>query len=215
MDTTVTNKIDLLHVASPFSSAIDFGGMWRVDGLYAIECVKRFGAKKVYLVDTFESTKWLLQKRQIKQLKFVKGDFGNTSTLAKIPSKADLGICYDILLHQVELYTTLKLITSKIAKKIVVAQPVLKEHKLQYKNSLVFLPGSKEKLLLRPHWKDIKIFDIHNTNTDNWIWGMTPSILDSLFGSLGWKKVYNKNWSGWFANKLTWEMYGAIYERQK
>jgi len=214
---TVIKKLDLLDRCMPVKTVVEYGGMWGVDNLYATECVKRWGVKKVLSIDFYESDNWKVQKRHYPQITFIKGDFRNKDFMKKITKKYDLGICYDILLHQPECYETLELMLSKIKTYFCFAQPVIEEKRVSFKNTMVFLPGSQEKFQLRPYLlnKDIKIFDINRVDPSHWIWAMTPTLIKNMLKSLRWKIIYEDAWQGWLPKISIWKMYRCIAKKEK
>jgi hypothetical protein len=212
-DPYVQWKIDIMRRAMPAQSAVVFGDMYMIDGGYTRKCLE-LGCSNVLLVDTVETAEW--QRARIEQpaLDFYKGDFANSLFMQSITQQFDIGVAYEILLHQAPLLHTLHLILEKIRHKICIVQPMLKEQAVP--NSLVYLPGNtmKELYPVSTGDEEFKVFDVREVNQSHWLWGMTPSFLRSaLLGEgfeITWEEEYphhplTENW-------ITW---GCIAERRE
>ena len=175
-DPLVQFKLSLMDAAAPMSSAIVFGDMYRVDGGYTVATLKR-GSEQTLLVDTLETPAWLQQRLVHPQLDFLKGDFGDASLMSSIRDQYEVGIVFDILLHQPPLLHTLNLMLSKVTRAICIAQPCLKEGSRE--NELIYLPGSSDADLypLRTSSEEYRVFDVNEVNQSHWIWAMTPSFV--------------------------------------
>jgi hypothetical protein len=201
-DPFVAFKLRLLRSAMPAADAIVFGDMYIVEGAYARKCID-LGCKRALLVDTLESTGWLEGRLRYPTLDFRKGDFANPLFMRSFSEQYDIGIAFDILLHQAPLVSTINLMLEKVREKFVIVQPVLEEQALP--NSLVFLPGNTAVEDLHPTWGETHIFDLDQVNHSHWLWGITPSFLRSLLASEGLEiveeeRLYdlpNPRWSIW------------------
>jgi hypothetical protein len=170
-------KVKMLEKALPAESAIIFGDMWKVDGFYTRKTLE-LGCKRAVLIDSQETEKWLHTRIHNPAIDFFKGDFSNTLFMKSIRQTFDIGVVFDILLHQVPLLNTLHLMLEKIAKRICIVQPMLREQ--TFPNSLVYLPGNIDQLYpLAATHGEVRMFDVSQVNQSHWIWGMTPSFLKS------------------------------------
>jgi hypothetical protein len=200
-----------MEKAMPAESAIVFGDMWRVDGFYTKKTVE-LGCKRAVLIDTLETEKWLRTRLQYPQIDFYKGDFSDTLFMKSVQNRFDIGIVFDILLHQPTLLNTLHLILEKIARKVCVVQPMLREQK--HPNSLVYLPGNTDELYpLGLKHGDYKMFDVCQVNQSHWIWGITPTFLDVVLLGEGFDLVYQEELSPLPNDHWFWG--GYIYEKKR
>ncbi|HEX4493212.1 MAG TPA: hypothetical protein VH914_18565 [Acidimicrobiia bacterium] len=175
-DPLVKFKLALLDAVAPMSSAIVFGDTYRVDGLYTVATLER-GSKRSLLVDSLETPRWQEHRLANPQLDFVKGDFGDPFLMGSIREQFDVGVVFDILLHQPPLLHTLNLMLSKVERAVCIAQPCLDEGDRE--NLLVYLPGSNDHDLypLKTDSVEYRVFDVNEVNQSHWIWAMTPSFI--------------------------------------
>jgi DNA-binding transcriptional LysR family regulator len=168
------------------SSAIVYGDMYRVDGGYTVATLTR-GSERSLLVDTLETPAWQQHRLEHPQLDFVKGDFGDPFLMASIRDGFDVGVVFDILLHQPPLLHTLSLMLSKVSRAICIAQPCLKEGDRE--NQLIYLPGSSDTDLypLRTSSPEFRVFDVDQVNQSHWIWAMTSSFVRRALAGEGFE----------------------------
>lgn len=210
-DLLVQFKIKTLARAMPAESAVVFGDMWKVDGFYTKKSLE-LGCKRAVLIDSLETEKWLRTRLQYPEIDFLKGDFSNTLFMKSIHETFDIGIAFDILLHQPPLLNTLHLMLEKIQKRLCIVQPMLREQK--FPNSLVYLPGNKDKLYpLETTSVEYKLFDVSQVNQSHWIWGMTPTFLDAVLSGEGFDRVHQEELSS-LPNE-NWFWGGYVFERKR
>lgn len=204
-------KTGILKKAMPAESAIVFGDIWKVDGLYTQKTLE-LGCKRAALVDSLETAKWLKIRLQYPQIEFFKGDFSNSLFMKSIAEKFDLGVAFDILLHQPPLLNTLHLMLEKIDKRFCVVQPMLREQ--QFPNALIYLPGNTDDLYpLRLNHGEFRMFDISQVNQSHWIWGMTASFLHAVLSGEGFDVIHQEELSPLENEKWFWG--GYVYERKR
>lgn len=198
-------KLAMLKRAMPARTAVVFGDMYVVEGAYTAKCVE-FGCESALLVDSFETPNWQNLRIKHPTIDFYKGDFSNHLFMKSFNEVFELGVLYDILLHQAPLLNTLHLMLEKVSGKVCIVQPMLQEQ--QHPNSLVYLPGNSARRELYPLQEaneDYKAFDVMAVNQAHWIWGMTVSFLVSVLQGEGFEITYqekladlpNKNWFWW------------------
>jgi len=205
----------------PVDSVIDFGGMWEVDGLYARICSKKFRVPRVTLVDKMESQNWRINPNLRAGVNFLKGDFSKDRFMATIKEPYDLALAYDVLPHQIDLRHTLALMLSKTKKFFLISQPILPDKLMPFRNCLVLLAGSKSRSLIPFHEKWTKevnywanFSDATIIDTGHWLWGMTPSFVESLMEGFGWKMIHKEIWRGWLPNSSKWKLCGLIFKKK-
>lgn len=203
-------KIAILEKAMPAESSVVFGDMWKVDGFYTRNSCE-LGCKRVVLIDSLETEKWLRTRLQYPQIDFFKGDFSNTLFMKSIHETFDIGVAFDILLHQPPLLNTLHLMLEKIDKRFCIVQPMLREQK--YPNTLVYLPGNTDELYpLGAKSREFKMFDVSQVNQSHWIWGMTPTFLHAVCRGEGFDLIHQEELSS-LPNE-NWFWGGYVYEKK-
>jgi hypothetical protein len=204
-------KLGILKMALPAESAVVFGDMWKVDGFYTKKTLE-LGCKRAVLIDSQETEKWLQVRIQNPQVDFFKGDFSNTLFMKSIREKFDIGVVFDILLHQAPLLNTLHLMLEKIEKRICIVQPMLREQK--FPNSLVYLPGNIDQLYpLGAKHGEFKMFDSSQVNQGHWIWGITATFLKVALLGEGFDLIHENELSPLPNEQWFWG--GYIFARKK
>ena len=210
MDSLVQFKLKTLAQAMPAESAVVFGDMWKVDGYYTKKSLE-LGCKRAVLIDSLETEKWLKTRLQYPQIEFFKGDFSNTLFMKSIDEKFDIGVAFDILLHQPPLLNTLHLMLEKINGRFCIVQPMLREQK--FPNSVVYLPGNSDELYpLATTSGEFKMFDVSQVNQSHWIWGMTPTFLQAVLRGEGFDLIFQQELSP-LPNE-NWFWGGYVFERK-
>lgn len=210
-DALVEFKLKVLAQAMPAESSVVFGDIWKVDGFYTKKTLE-LGCQKAVLIDSLETAKWLETRLQHPEIEFFKGDFSNTLFMKSIRETFDIGVAFDILLHQPPLLNTLHLMLEKVGKRFCVVQPMLREQK--YPNSLVYLPGNTDELYpLAAKHGEYKMFEVSHVNQSHWIWGMTPTFLQAVLGGEGFELVYHEELSP-LPNE-NWFWGGYVYEKRR
>jgi len=212
-DPIVAFKLETLARAlSETESAVVFGDMWRVDGSYTVECARH--CERVLLIDSLETPAWQQERVANPSIDFRKGDFSDPLFMASVREKFDLGVVFDILLHQPAMLGTLALMLGLVEKRFCVVQPMLEEQ--AEPGTLIYLPGNSSVERLYPlasEASDHKLFDVEQVNHSHWIWGMTPSFLTAAIAAEGFEPVFEET-LGPLANPR-WHWWGAIYERRR
>lgn len=210
-DPVVQFKLKILEKAMPAEKAIVFGDMWKVDGFYTKKILE-MGCKRGVLIDSFETAAWLRTRLQYPNIDFYKGDFSNSLFMKSIQEKFDMGVAYDVLLHQPPLLNTLHLMLEKVEKRFCVVQPMLREQR--FPNSLVYLPGNRDDLYpLKSKHHEYKMFDVSQVNQAHWIWGLTPTFLHAVLYGEGFDLVHQAELSA--LENQNWFWGGYLYERKR
>jgi hypothetical protein len=204
-------KCAILEKTMPGKSAVIFGDMWRVDGFYTRKTLD-LGCQRAVLIDSLETEAWLRTRLRYPQVDFFKGDFSNALFMNSIRETFEIGVAFDILLHQPPLLNTLHLMLDKIEKRFCVVQPMLREQK--YPNSLVYLPGNADELYPQAEKHgEHKMFEVSQVNQSHWIWGMTASFLHAVLGGEGFDLIHQEELSP-LPNE-NWFWGGYIYEKKR
>src|ERR1700712_161981 len=125
-DPYVQFKIDFLRRAMPAASAIVFGDMYMIDGGYTLKCAE-LGCQDVMLIDLFETPAWQRSRIENPRIEFYKGDFANAGFMRSFDQRYEIGVAFEVLLHQAPLLHTLHLMLEKVTDKFCIVQPMLKE----------------------------------------------------------------------------------------
>jgi hypothetical protein len=212
-DRIVQFKLAMLERALPAASAALFGDMWRIDGGYSQECAER-GCERVLLVDSLETPAWQETRITHPQIDFLKGDFSNPLFMRSFDERFEIGVAFDILLHQPGMLGTLALLLEKVEGRFCVVQPMLEEQSEQ--GSLVYLPGNPAGRDLYPMEVEshhVQLFDPKQVNHSHWIWGMTPSFLTAAMVGEGFELVEEETLMP--LDNPRWNWWGAVYERRE
>jgi hypothetical protein len=212
-DPVVAFKLSMLDRCMPVESAVVFGDIWRVDGGYTVACAER-GAQRVLLVDGLETPAWQQERLRRPQLDFMKGDFSNALFMSSFQDRFEVGVAFDILLHQPAMLGTLHLLLAKVERRFCVVQPMLVEQSSP--GSLVYLPGNPAASELYPLGApsgEVKVFDPEQVNHSNWIWGMTASFLTAAMTGEGFRLATDQSLGPLPNPKWIW--WGAVYERER
>jgi hypothetical protein len=206
-------KLDLLEAATPVTRAVVYGDMWGVEGAYTLRCLE-LGCTRVTLIDSFETPDWQRTRIDHPELDFVKGDFADPLFMGSIRSKYDLGVAFDVLLHQASLLGALHLMCEPVEQRFVVVQPMLREGRDP--QQLVYLPGLDAEVGLHPAGSETDwmraIGPATEVNTVHWLWGMTPSFLRAALRGEGFEVTAERDEEGGFVNPR-WTWWGCIAER--
>ena len=212
-DPYVQFKLDFMRRAMPARSAIVYGDMYMIDGGFTKQCID-LGCEDVLLIDLFETPEWQRSRIERPQLDFYKGDFANPGFMRSFDRRFEVGIAYEVLLHQAPLLHTLHLMLEKVTDKFCIVQPMLKEQGAP--NSLVYLPGNPlPELYPMPSPNgEFQMFDIREVNPGRWIWGMTVSFLKSALAGEGFEVTYENEIH---QHGLTdhWRLWGCVAERRE
>ena len=205
-------KLEILRRAMPARDAIVFGDIYGVDGAYTEKCIEN-GCERALLIDSNETAAWMRSRLSQPSIDFYKGDFSDAMFMASVRETYELGVAFDILLHQAPLLHTLHLMLEKVTGRFLIVQPMLEEQSLP--NSVVFLPGNTA-LHLHPFSEradENRVFDVAQVNHSHWLWGLTPSFLKAALAGEGFRVVHEAVAEPLLPNPH-WSWQGFIAERQ-
>jgi hypothetical protein len=207
--------MDLLQRCMPAKDAVVFGDIYIVDGGYTQKCVE-LGCGRALLIDTVETPRWVQARLKEPRLDYYKGDFSNPLFMKSFSETFDVGVVFDILLHQAPLLGTVNLMLEKVRRFVCIAQPMLEEQPVP--NSLVYLPGLPPSSGLYPldqQSQEYKLFDPEQVNHTHWLWGMTPSFLKSSLRGEGFEVVHEARLANAIVPNKKWYWWGCIAERRR
>ena len=167
--------------------------MWSVNGYYAF-LAEESGATKVTAVDIapptpeFETT----YKSRNSKINFIQGNIFSEETAQKT-GKHDVVYFSDVLLNCLDLVNTLTFLHKYTADILIIVTNIIPEHS-SLKNLCIFYPYLDEKN--RKLWspidgKAIGLTTPYEPNRpyNNWIWGISPSALESILKTSGYKII--------------------------
>ena len=211
-DPLVQFKLDILRRAMPARDAIVFGDIYGVDGAYTAKCIE-YGCSRALLIDTHETAPWHRLRLEHPAIDFYKGDFADAFFMASVRETYEIGVAYDVLLHQAPLVHTIHLMLGKVRERFLVVQPMLEEQPVP--NTVVYLPGNPNTDLHpfsdRP--EEYRVFDVNQVYQSHWIWGMTPTFLRSALAGEGFEIVHEATAEPFLPNPR-WAWWGCVAERR-
>lgn len=210
-DPYVQFKIDFMKRAMPAKSAIVYGDIYMIDGGFTKKALD-LGCDEALLIDTLETAAWQKSRIEDPALDFYKGDFSNPGFMRSFDRMFDVGVAYEVLLHQAPLLHTLHLMLEKVTDKFCIVQPMLKEQAIP--NTLVYLPGNDLPGLYPMPAKhdEFVMFDVKEVNHSRWLWGITVSFLKSALRGEGFEVIFENEI---MQTGLTehWRLWGCVAQR--
>ena len=204
----INHKLDLLRRAAGGQRAIVFGDMYKVDGFYS-RSLLGMGFSRVVLVDLVETARWLAHRLEAPALDFYKGDFADPLFMASIREHFDLGVAFDVLLHQANLLQTLHHMASKVDR-LCIVQPMIEER--AEPATVVYLPGNGATPLLHPCGADSPLPNpVDVVDAGHWIWAATPSFLRHAMAGEGFQVVHEARFEA--LPNPSWFWWGCIADR--
>lgn len=175
-------------------SFVDVGCMWGVNGEYAF-VAEEAGATEVIGVDVFGPTPEFEEKRLQRgsNVRFVLGDAGDPATIAQV-GVVDVVFCAGVLYHHPAPFDLLVALRRMCRTMLILRSSTIPEIK-GMPNAAVYWPmlGADARALwnlsslgLR---KQVGITDAFEPEQGygNWFWGLTPSCLESLLATAGFR----------------------------
>ncbi|HJR59732.1 MAG TPA: DUF1698 domain-containing protein [Vicinamibacterales bacterium] len=193
----VGNYNDLPHLIrrhSPGKSFADIGCMWGVNGEHAF-IAEEAGATRVIGVDVFGPTPEFEEKRLARASKvhFVLGDVSRPETLQRIGS-VDVVFCAGVLYHHPSPFDLLVALRRICRETLILRTSTIPEVR-GLPNAAVYFPMLNEQG--RALWNLKPLGVLHQAGISNafqskdgygnWFWGLTPSCLESLLKTAGFR----------------------------
>jgi SAM-dependent methyltransferase len=193
----VGNYSDLPHLIrkyAPGKSFADIGCMWGVDGEYTFVAAEA-GGTRVVAVDVFGPTPEFEQKRAARapQAEFVLGDISRAETFSRV-GKVDVVFCAGVLYHHPSPFDLLVALRRICGETLILRTSTIPEVR-GLPNAAVYFPmlDDRGRALwnLKPlgvtHQAGISAEFKPGDGYGNWFWGLTPSCLESLLRTAGFK----------------------------
>ena len=179
---------------APGRSFVDVGCMWGVNGEYAF-IAEQAGATTVKAVDVFGPTPEFEQKRieRGSRVEFVLGDITRPETLAAV-GQADVVFCAGVLYHHPSPFDVLVALRRICRDTLILRTSTIPEIR-GLPNAAVYFPMLDAKA--REMWNLKALGLLHQAGISNefqpaegygnWFWGLTPSCLESLLKTAGFR----------------------------
>ena len=195
--TLVGNYADLprlIREHTPGRSFADIGCMWGVNGEHSF-LAEEAGATRVAAVDVFGPTPEFEEKRLARKsrVEFILGDVSRAETLAKI-GRVDVVFCAGVLYHHPSPFDLLVALRRICGGTLILRTSTIPEV-AGLPNAAVYFPMLGEQG--RALWNLKRLGVLHQAGiTDafnaadgygNWFWGLSPSCLESLLKTAGFR----------------------------
>ena len=179
---------------APGKSFADIGCMWGVNGEYAFQA-EEAGSTRVFGVDVFGPTPEFEEKRRARDSKveFVLGDISRADTLARIGA-VDVVFCAGVLYHHPSPFDLLVALRRICRETLILRTSTIPEVP-GLPNAAVYFPMMNAKG--RELWSLKSLGVLHQAGISeefkssdgygNWFWGLTPSCLESLLETAGFR----------------------------
>lgn len=168
--------------------------MWGVNGDHAF-LAEEAGATRVVAVDVFGPTPEFEEKRTARrsQVEFVLGDVSRAGTIAAI-GQVDVVLCAGVLYHHPSPYDLLVALRRLCGQTLILRTSTIPEVR-GLPNAAVYFPMLDD--AGRELWRLDRLGVLHQAGISgefdprdgygNWFWGLTPSCLESLLKTAGFR----------------------------
>ncbi len=179
---------------APGRSFADIGCMWGVNGEYAF-IAEEAGATSVKAVDVFGPTPEFEEKRHARgsHVEFVLGDITRLDTLERI-GEVDVVFCAGVLYHHPSPFDLLVALRRICRETLILRTSTIPEVR-GLPNAAVYFPMLDARA--RKLWNLKSLGLLHQAGISNefqpsegygnWFWGLTPSCLESLLETAGFR----------------------------
>lgn len=179
---------------APGKSFADIGCMWGVNGEYAF-LAEEAGARRVVGVDVFGPTPEFEAKKSARgsRVEFLLGDISSVETLRRI-GQVDVVFCAGVLYHHPSPFDLLVALRRICAETLILRTSTIPEVR-GLPNAAVYFPMLDAKG--RDLWNLKSLGLLHQAGISNefqpaegygnWFWGLTPSCLESLLKTAGFR----------------------------
>ena len=188
------NLPGLVREHAPGKSFADIGCMWGVNGEYAFNA-EEAGATRVVAVDVFGPTPEFEEKRAARhsRVQFVLGDITRSQTLALV-GEVDVVFCAGVLYHHPSPFDLLVALRRICRSTLILRTSTIPEIS-ELPNAAVYFPMMNREA--RELWNLRRLGVLHQASISeafktedgygNWFWGLTPSCLESLLQTAGFR----------------------------
>lgn len=188
---------EYIRSRAPGKSFADVGCMWGVNGEYAF-VAEAAGATRVAAVDVFGPTPEFEQKHRERRssVDFILGDITRAETLGRV-GQADVVFCAGVLYHHPSPFDLLVALRRICRETLILRTSTIPEVR-GLPNAAVYFPMLDAQA--RELWNLKSLGVLHQAGISNefqpadgygnWFWGLTPSCLESLLKTAGFRVDY-------------------------
>lgn len=204
---------------APGKSFADIGCMWGVNGEYAF-IAEEAGATRVLGVDVFGPTPEFEQKRISRgsNVEFVLGDISRPDTFLRV-GQVDVVFCAGVLYHHPSPFDLLVALRRICRETLILRTSTIPEVR-GLPNAAVYFPMLDERG--RELWNLRTLGLLHQAGITNefqphegygnWFWGLTPSCLESLLKTAGFRVAFRATEA--FAQTMVCEVVDAPFDHR-
>ena len=179
---------------APGRTFADIGCMWGVNGEYSF-IAEEAGATRVKAVDVFGPTPEFEEKKRERRshVEFILGDAGRPETIARI-GVVDVVFCAGVLYHHPSPFDLLVALRRICRETLILRTSTIPEVR-GLPNAAVYFPMLSAEA--RELWNLRSLGLLHQSGISNefqpaegygnWFWGLTPSCLESLLKTAGFR----------------------------
>lgn len=179
---------------APGKTFADIGCMWGVNGEYSF-LAEEAGAVAVKAVDVFGPTPEFEEQRRARgsSVEFILGDIGQPDTIARIGT-VDVVFCAGVLYHHPSPFDLLVALRRICRETLILRTSTIPEVR-GLPNAAVYFPMLDARA--RELWNLRSLGLLHQSGISNefqpeegygnWFWGLTPSCLESLLTTAGFR----------------------------
>lgn len=179
---------------APGRSFADVGSMWGVNGEFSF-LAEEAGATRVVAIDVFGPTPEFEQKRTSRgsRVEFVLGDMSRADTLARV-GQVEVVLCAGVLYHHPSPFDLLAALRRACRETLILRTSTIPEID-GLPNAAVYFPMLSAEA--RRLWTLERLGVLHQAGISdefkpeagygNWFWGLTPSCLESLLKTAGFR----------------------------
>lgn len=205
----IDHKLRLISSIGQAKSIRDFGGMWKVDGLYLVEGAKDLKCEEAEMIDKLKTEKYEESiKGSVTTFLYHDIDFRELATSDLYPMEVSL--LNDVVLHQDNFTEVLKQVSRLTTKYIVIQQPCYEGFNIPSSCSLLqFMPMEWRKKLYNIMWVDQS--DQEKFNVDIWMWAQSRQLLIDILKGYGWTVEEDKQYT--FLISDNWFYTGLVFKK--
>jgi len=187
----------------------DYGGMWKVDGMFLLEGAKALNCKRAEMIDKFKTPGFEEAAKNIEaEVIYTELDFRELGSSDLAP--VEVSLLNDVLLHQNNFTKVIKQECAITTKYIAVNQPFYEGFAIPSSCSLLqFMPIEWKKKLWNVMWIDQRELD--EFSVDIWMWAQSKQLMIDIFKGYGWKPKQDRGYT--FSIDNGWEYAGILFDR--
>lgn len=203
----IESKKEFVSRIGKAESVRDFGGMWKVNGLYLLDAVQKLGSSYGSMVDKLHTSEFKKEADKLNaRIEHVKIDFRELATAELEPTQVSM--LNDVLLHQNNFTEVIRQATFLTEEYIVIQQPFYEGFSIPASCSLLqFMEKEWRDRLHNEMWIDSS--DQTAFNVDIWMWAQSMGLFIDIMKGYGWGLVDSYS----FPIENTWVYGGLLFKK--